>query len=806
MNFLRQDFLYGVRLLSKSPGFTAIALVTLALGIGAATSIFSVVDAVMFKPLPFRDAGRVVIVYEKNPAINRFRMPAAVGNYRQWRTVSHTLEGVSAILDAKVNLTGGPNGRIDPEELKAERVSANLFPMLGVQPVLGRVFRPEEDRPGHGFYALLSYSLWQRKFGGDRSIAGKSIRLRDQLYSVVGVLPAGFALLEPDVDVYAPLALPTDARMAASRMLTVVARLKPGVTLDQAKREMDSIGAQLEQANPAVDRGWRPNLFRFQDELIGKSADAMWVLLGAVGLLVIIACVNVANLLLARGASRQREIAIRSALGASRGRVAAQFLIESLILALAGGALGLAVAGAAVWLIAKLGPPTVPRLTQAHVDARLFLFAFAVSVLSGVVFGAAPALEGARANLSAGLMQGGRAGSAGRRARWVRGALVVAETALALIVLIGAGLLMRGFVRLRAIDPGFRSGNVLAMRVPLGGGRNNAYERRVAFFQQLTDKISALPGVLSVGAVSSLPLTGFGNGSWFWIDGRPAPPSERRPLAVTLGATPGYFKTMGIPLLEGRSFDAHDTPTSSSVAIIDQTLARRFFPQGGAIGAHLLVDANDKAPEIVGVVGAVKPDRLEGDAWPTIYMPYSQKHDQTMIVVARTAVSPLSEAASAARAVHELDPEQPVADIETLDQVVEGAVAGARFNAAALDIFAFIAFLLAAIGIYGVISYDVTSRTNEIGIRMALGAAAPNVARMVVAQGAALAGIGIAIGLAAAYEITWVMRSMLFGVNPRDFFIFAAVAVLLALVAIAASYLPSRRAAALNPVEALRHE
>lgn len=806
MNSLRQDFFYGVRLLSKAPGFTAIALATLALGIGAATSIFSVVDAVMFKPLPFHDSGRVVIVYEKNPALNRFRMSAAVGNFREWIGRAHTLEGISAVLDVKVNLTGGPNGPIEPEELKAERISAGLFPMLGVEPVLGRVFRPEEDRPGHGFVAILSYSLWQRKFGGDRQIAGKNIRLRDQLYSVVGVMPADFALLEPGVDVYAPLALPNDPRMSASRMLTVMARLKPGVTLDQAKAEMDSVGAQLEQANPALDRGWRPNLFPFQKELIGGSADAMWVLLGAVGLLVLMACVNVANLLLARGAGRLREIAIRGAIGASRRRIAAQFLIESLILGLAGGALGLAVARGAVWLVAKLGPASVPRLTHAKVDGRLFLFALALSVLSGVLFGVAPALEGARANISAALMEVGRGGSAGRRARWLRGALVVAETALALVVLIGAGLLMRGFTRLRAIDPGFRAANVLSMRIPLGGGRNNAVERRVAFFDRLTDKIAALPGVLSVGAVSTLPLTGLGNGSWFWIAGRPAPPTERRPLAVTRGATPQYFKTMGIPLLEGRSFDNRDTLTSPAVAIIDQTLARRFFPQGGAVGAHLLLDANDKAPEIVGVVGAVKPDRLEGDAWPTIYMPYSQKHDQTMIVVARTANPPRSEAAAAARAVHELDPEQPVADVETLDQVVDEAVAGARFNTVALDIFAVIAFLLAAVGIYGVVSYDVTSRTHEIGIRMAVGADASRVARMVVAQGARLAALGIAIGLAAAYEVTWVMRSMLFGVNPRDFFTFAGVALLLGVVAIAASYLPSHRAASLNPVEALRHE
>jgi putative ABC transport system permease protein len=483
-----------------------------------------------------------------------------------------------------------------------------------------------------------------------------------------------------------------------------------------------------------------------------------------------------------------------------------QFLVESAILALGGGALGLLLARGAVFLVSRLGPASIPRLTEARVDGRLFLFALAVSVLTGILFGIAPALQGSRSNVSAALMEGGRSGTAGRSARWLRSGLVVAEIALALVLLIGAGLLMRGFQRLRAVDPGFRPANLLTMRVPLGGGRNNAYERRVAFIQQLTDKIALIPGVLSAGAVSALPLTELGNGSLFWIDGRPVPPSERRPLAATRGATPGYFRTMGIPLLEGRAFEARDTAASGQVAIIDETLARRFWPQGGAVGSRLITDANDNVEEIVGVVGKVKPDRLDGDDWPTIYMPYSQKHDQTMTVVARTANTPLSSASAASRAVHELDPEQPVADVQTMDDVVDDAVAGARFNAVALDVFALIAFLLAAVGIYGVISYNVTARTNEIGIRMALGAEGRDLLKLVVGQGARLAALGIAIGLAAAYELTGLMKSMLFGVNPRDFFTFATIAALLGVVALGASYIPSRRAVALDPVGALRHE
>ncbi len=807
MSLVGQDLRFGARLLARSRGFTAIALATLAFGIGAATSIFSVVDAVLFKPLSFRDPDRVVVIWEKNPALNRFRMSVAVANYRDLRPQAHTVEGVSAIFDTTANLNGGPNGRIDPEELKAERVSSNLLPMLGVRLARGRMFTAEEDRPGHGSVVILSHSLWDRKFASDPAIVGKNIRLRDQLYTVVGVLPAGFGVLDPMVDVYVPLALnPSDPRFAGARMLMLVARLKPGVTLAQAQKEMEEIGTQLEQINPALNRGWRPNLFLIQEELIGKSRDAMWVLLGAVGLLLLMACANVANLLLVKGASRQREVAIRTALGASRQRLVAQFLAESVMLALAGGILGLALARASVLLISRLGPASIPRLTEARLDWRVFLFALGISAVAGMLFGIAPALQGSRAKVNTALMDGGRGGTAGRSARLLRGALVVLEISLALVLLIGAGLLMRGLARLQAVDPGFQPSHLLTIRVPLGGGRNNAIERRVAFFQRLTDRIGALPGVRTVGAVSALPLTGLGNGSQFWIDGRPVPQSDHRPLGVTRGVTPGYFQTMGIPLIAGRFFDERDTPTSTPVAIIDETMARRYWPEGGALGGRVMTDANDKVEEIVGLVGAVKPDQLEGDDWPTIYMPHSQKHDQTMIVVARTVNAPLSEAAAAERAVHDLDPEQPVADVRTMDRVVDQALAGSRFNTVALDIFAAIAFLMAAVGIYGVVSYDAAARTNEIGIRMALGAERRDVLKLVVVQGARLAALGIAIGLAAAYELTWLMRSMLFGVNPRDFGTFAAVAALLGVVALAASYLPSLRAAALDPARALRHE
>jgi predicted permease len=408
--------------------------------------------------------------------------------------------------------------------------------------------------------------------------------------------------------------------------------------------------------------------------------------------------------------------------------------------------------------------------------------------------------------LNAALTEGGRGGTAGRAARRLRSALVRAEIALALLVLIGSGLLMRSFARLRRVDPGFQPQGVLTLRVPLGGGRNNAIDRRVAFFRQVTDRVAALPGVRGVGAVSELPLTGLGFGSMFWIDGRPLPPAEQRPLAMTRGVTAGYFRAIGIPLIAGRFFNDADTAASQPVAIVDETLAKRFWPQGGAIGGRVIRDANEKVEEIVGVVGKVKPDRLDGDDWPTIYMPHSQRPDQTMILVVRTAGEPMAAASAVVRTVHELDAEQPVADVRPMDEVVDEAVAGARFNTVSLAIFAAIAFLLAAIGIYGVISYDVTARTNEIGIRMALGAESGNVIKLILGHGARLAASGIAIGLVLAFGLTRLMASMLFGVSPRDFYTFAAISALLGAVALAASYLPALRAMALEPAAALRHE
>ena len=805
-----RDLWYGARLLRKTPGFSAVALATLALGIGATTAIFSVVDAVLLKPLPFRDPERLVAVWESNVAVTRETVFAAPWNFREWRKQVQALEALAAIHfhGLPVNLTGGPNGRMDPEEVLTERVSAGLFPLLGVNPILGRAFRADEDRPGRANFALLSHRLWQRRFGGQATIAGQSIRLDGAPYTVLGVLPAGFSVRDSGVDIWLPLALdPDDARAANLRYLEVIGRLGPGVGIERARSEMETVGIRLEAANPGLDKGWRPVLVPLRQELAGHAEPALLTLGAAVGFLLLMACANVANLLLARGAGRRKEVAIRAALGASRGRIAAQLLSESVLLALGGGVLGTALARGGIGLLARFGPANLPGLAHAALDGRLLLFTLAVSAGVGLLFGLAPAIQASETNVNAVLTEGGRGGTAGRGGRRMRNALVVFEVALAVVVLIGAGLLMRSFVRLRAADPGFQPSGLLTFRLPLAGGRNAAPGRRAAFFQEVEDRIAALPGVRGVGAVNALPLGGLGGGTAFAVADRPAPPPDQRPMALLRTASPAYFRAMGIPLLAGRAFAVSDTAQAPPVVIVNRKLASRFWPAENPIGGRLAVDAiGGRVAEVVGVVGDVKPESLEGEAWPTIYNPYAQAPASTMVVVVRTGQAPRSLAAAVEREVHGLDAAQPVADVRTMEDVLAGVLAGPRFNAALLGIFAQIAFVLAAVGIYGVISYDVSQRTHEIGIRAALGAQPAAVLKLILGQGARLAACGIALGMAAAFALTRLMANLLYEVKPTDAWTFSAVPLLLGAVALLASYIPSRRAMALDPMAALRHE
>jgi putative ABC transport system permease protein len=802
--YLGRDIRYGARLLWKSPGFTAIALLALALGMGATTAIFSVVDAVLLQPLPFPDSGRLLAMWEMDPALHRDRNFVAPVNYLAWRQRSKTVVSMGAIHDVQANIGGGAG---EPEEVKVERVSASLFDVLKVRPALGRFFTAEEDRPGGGAVAVIGYSLWQRRFGGDRSLAGKTLRVRGRLYSVAGVLPAGFSILEPNVQVWIPLELAPGDRFNNGRYLTVVGRMRDGATLAAVRGEMAALGEEGVRELPEVNTGWRPSIYSLRDELVFDVRRPLWVLMGACGMLLAMACVNVANLLLVRGSGRRKEIAVRAALGAPRSRLLGQLLAESMLLALGGGALGLALGAAAVALVAHAGPADVPRVAQAGFNLRLFLFSLAASAACGILFGMAPALYGSRSDLVAVLNEGGRAGTSGKASRAVRQVLVIIEIALAVVVLIGAGLLIRSFVRLRAASPGFDPTGVLTLRMPLGGGRNDAPQRRIEFTNAVLDRIATLPGVRAAGGINGLPLDGLGLGADFVVEGRPGASPVRHPNALSRSVTPGYFRALAIPLLAGRFFTAADDATAAPVILVNRTLARQFFPDVSPLGQRLLIETSGKrTAAIVGVVGDVKPESFEGEEWPMIYFPNGQVPMIGVTLVIR-ASGPLAPLASAvAGEVRRLDPEQVIADVRPMAALVDRAVAGTRFNAFLLGGFAGIAFLLASLGIYGVISFDVSERSGEIGIRMALGAMPRDVLGMVMRQGARMAACGIALGLAGAFALTRLMASMLYGIRPDDAWTFALISILLGAVALAASYLPSRRAMALDPVSALRHE
>ena len=801
----------GFRQLWKYPGFSAIALVALALGTGASTAIFSVVDAVLLKPLPFRDPGRLVVIWESKIAEGKTRMPVVAASFLEWRRQSTTFEAIAAVSDLAVSLTAGPDVRIEAQELKAERVSSSLFRLLGVQAAVGRAFGEEEDRPGNANVVLLSYRLWQTRFGADRSIPGKAIRIQDRSYTVVGVLPPDFWIVERGVDLWIPAALNTTPQALEARNLTVVGRLSRGVSIAQARAELDGIGARLELANPSRHKGWRPSVFPLRKELVAASSSAspegvertLLVLLGAVGALQLMACVNVANLLLARAVTRRKEFAIRTALGAGRANILTQLVSESVALALAGGAAGLALARVLIAIAIRLGPSDVPRLAGARLDARIFAFAFGLSMLTGLLFGLVPALAASRTSSAVALNEGGRGGTMGRRSRAARGVLVANEVALAVLLLIAAGLLFRSFLRLRTESPGFDPAQVLTVRVPMSRARAGTLEQRAATVQQLLDRLTALPGVRAVAAINTLPLTGLGVGDMFTMEGRPDPADQGR-VCLVRSVTPSYFHVMGVPFRGGRDFDVADNVRTSQTVIVNEALARRFQP-GAALGGRLKLTYVGGA-QIVGIVGDVKSDRLGAEDWPTVYYPYARMPNAAVSFVIRTAVRPASLAAAVEREIHRLDPDLPASDLRPMQSVVDEALSPARFNVYLLCGFAAIAFGLVAVGIYGVISYDVTRRTSEIGIRMALGAQPGAIVKLIVGYGGLLAAYGLAAGLGLAAASTRLMSSMLYGISATDPYTFAAVFVLLGGVAILASWLPARRAMRLDPVTALRLE
>jgi putative ABC transport system permease protein len=798
---LFQDLRYGLRSLRKKPGFTITAVIALALGIGANSAIFSVINGVLLRSLAYRDADSIVMVWEKNFQRGRSQNSVSPANFLDWKKQSVLFEQFAASWDTRVNLTSGG----EPEEIQVQRVSSDFFSVLGVPPRLGRSFAREEDAPGANPAVVLSDELWQSRFGGNPAIIGQSITASGRTLTVVGVMPPGFHFLNTQVKAWIPLALdPANDWRKQGRYLRSVARLKSGVTIQQAQAELDGIAKRLEQDYPDYNKGWGANLVPMHEQIVGDIRPVLLVLLAAVAFVLLIACANVANLLLSRAASRQKELALRAALGAGRTRLIRQMLTESVLLAVMGGALGVFLAYWGIQLLLALAPDNIPRLNEITIDPRVLIFTLAISLVTGLIFGLVPALQSSRPDLSDALKEGARGSTGG--SRLFRNLFVVAEMALALVLLVGAGLMLRSFSQLHQVKTGFDTDHVLTMRVQLPTAKYQQPAQRTEFFKIAQERLATLPGVKSVGAISYLPLTGLASSTVFNLATQPDLPPNESPGTEVRIVTPGYFSAMGIPLLKGRMLDDHDG-AESRVLVINETLARKYFPGQDPIGQRLIINWEPKvADEIVGVVGDVKETALAEEANPAIYWPHPREPYQFMNFVLRSAIDLATLTAAAVKEIHALDPDQPVAEIRTLDQVVAKSIARPRFNALLLAIFAGVALVLASVGIYGVMNYSATQRTQEIGIRMALGAKPGDILRLVVGHGMKLTLAGIVIGVIASLALTRVMANLLFGVTATDLLTFVAVSAILTTVALIANYIPARRATRVNPVIALRYE
>jgi predicted permease len=804
---LWQDLRFGLRMLAKSRGFTIVAVIALALGIGANSAIFSVVNAVLLRPLPYKDPDRLVMVWEDATHQGFPRNTPAVANYIDWREQNHVFEDMAAMAAQSFNLTGVG----EPERIDGRRVSASLFHLLGVEPQLGRAFLPEEDKAGGNRVVIISHGLWQRRFGADPSIIGRPVTLNGESYTVVGVMPPTFQFPSREDQLWVPIAFaPKEVIDRGNHYLEVIARLKRGIILQRAQVEMNTIAARLQQQYPEFNARIGAVVVPLQEHVVGNIKPALLVLLGAVGFVLLIACANVANLLLARAAVRQKEIAVRVALGAGRSRLTRQFLTESVLLAGLGGGAGLLLSTAGTKLLKGFIPETISQAQTITVDARVLIFTAAVSLLTGLIFGLAPAAQVSSSNLNETLKEGGREPVSGSRGNRIRGLLVISEVAISFILLIGAGLLINSFVHLRNVDPGFRTDHLLTMKVELPEVKYADRARRSAFYAELIRRIETLPGIKSAAVASNLPLTYNGDSITISIEGRPDPPPDQRPDVVTRVISPRYFATMGIQLQHGRDFSEQDRADSRGVVVISERTARHFWPGENPIGKRLKPGSSgNRRPwlEIVGVVKDVRQMDLAAEPKLQMYLPYEQADFfQPNALVIRTNINPLSLAATVRKTVWDIDKDQPVSNISSMEQVLSASVARQRFSMVLLGIFAALALVLAAVGIYGVMSYSVAQRTHEIGIRMALGAQRTDVMKLTVSQGMRLVVIGVIAGLVAAVMLTRVMSSLLFGISATDPVTFAAISLVLMSAALLASYIPAVRATKVDPMVALRYE
>ena len=804
-----QDLRYALRTLRRTPGFTAAAVACLALGIGANTAIFSVINGVLLRPLPFRNPEALVVVWEADPRQGQDRNVVSPANYLDWRAQSSVFAEIGAYIDWRANLTGVD----EPVEVARAIATASFFDVLGVPAALGRVYTAAEDVPNGPAVAVLGHRLWQRQFGGRTDALGQRMSLDGRPFTIIGVMPDGFGMEGSKADLWTPMNLDPaiDYRTRTGRYLTSVARLRPGVSPQRAQTEMSAIARRLEAAHPDFNAGWGVTIVPMYEQVVGGVRRSLVVLGGVVAFVLLIACANVANLLLARSTARSREITVRSALGAARSRVVRQLLTESVVLALTGGALGLVLAYWGLQAVTALAPQGVPRLASISIDVSTLAFTGVVAVVTGLLFGLLPALQAGRGDLQSVLREGSRGSTSAGRAR---GTLVVAQVALSLVLLVGAGLMIRSFAKLQSVDPGFDPNGVLTARLQLAGQQFRASSAATAFFTQLLERVERVPGVASVGAINWLPFGGLGSATSYWIEGKPVPPPTEEFVADVRAVDTNYFRTMRIRVVRGAAFDARVRAESPKQVVVNEAFVRAHFAGANPIGEHVLMPWGDTLRgEIVGVAADTKHAGLDSLTRPMIYWAMTQFPTNFMTLVVRSdcaagagapACDPMRLVPAITREVRALNPNQPLADVKPLDAYLGHSVAQRRFSMTLLTIFSAVALLLAAVGIYGVLAYSVAQRTREIGVRMALGARDTTVARMVVREALGVVGVGLAIGVAGALALTRVLASLLYEVSPTDPLTFVGVALVLGAVAVAASYLPARRAARVDPIVALR--
>ena len=803
MDLLVQDLRYAVRALLRSPAFTLAAVLAVALGVGANTAMFSVVNTVLLRELPYRDPARLALLWEHNMSAKEIHNSVSPANFLAWRDATHSFDAMAAWVDGPGTLTGGGE---DPMSLQVRHVSAEIFPILGVKPALGRAFTTAEDAASAARVAVISHELWQQRFGGRPGVLGETFSLGGAQYTIVGVLPNGFRYFAP-VQLWVPIRFGVQDRSWPGRFLKVIARLKPDVSIERADAEMRMLAQRRAIEFPQFGANWTANAQPLRENLTGDVRAGLLVLLGAVGFLLVIACANVANLMLARASARHKEVAIRASLGATRGRLVRQLLTESVLLSLVASVVGLGLAALGTRAIVALIPATfpAPAISDVGIDGRVLGFTLAVALITGLAFGLVPALSLSRGALHETLKEGGRSGAAATRgtAR-LRGALVVAELSLAIILLAGAGLMIRSFSALRHVPLGFEASHALMAQVSIPARKYVSDTAQIEFFRALEARVAALPGVRAVGAISFLPLSGERSASDFTVPGRPTPPKGSEPVGDMRAVTPGYFQAMGIPIKAGRALTSADVANTPSVAVVSETLARTMWPNESAVGKFIDYEwAKQEHVQIVGVAGDVHHEGVDKQPFMEIYRPLPQFVYSSMTLVVRTAGDPLAIAKPLRDAVRSIDRDQPVGRLETMDAVVGASLGASRLSTMLFGLFGVVGLVLASVGIYGVMSYGVMQRTREFGVRMALGARPSDVRGMVVRQGATLTAIGIVVGLVGALALTRLMRTLLFAVTPTDPLTYVGIALVLGAVALLASYLPARRATRIDPVIAL---